>query len=446
MADVSSPHYEARASQLSGSACRALISEVDYGSPAWEAGLEPGMTLVAVEGHPLTDVIEWRWWSDGFDVEVTLDDGEVAYLERGLGQDWGVTFDDVIFDGLRTCRNSCVFCFMRMLPHGMRPTLYIRDDDYRLSFLQGNFVTLTNVTDAEAERIVEYDLEPLHVSLHAVSPEVRSKLMGANAQRGMDVLEHLLDAGIHVHVQLVVVPGVNDGEELARTIEWVEAHPQVLTCGIVPLGYTKHQTRFSSSFSDDPSLAAATIDLVRDLTAGPGEEFASPRYHISDEFYLDAHRPFPPASHYGDYPQFQDGIGMMRSFIDDWEASGELVEETARELSGKPAPTVVVGEGFERVLAPLVEASPLSSLVRILPVKNRFFGGNVDVTCLLTGADVIPALLAARPEGPVVMARESYNQDMALLDDVTLSELEERAGCEIRLCTYSARELLASLA
>lgn len=437
-------HYEA--SCPGGRAgCRAVIAHVDEGSPAQRAGLEPGMALTHVEGEPLRDIIDWRWWADGFSVEVTLEDGRQAVLERDLGQGWGIEFEDVVFDGLMTCVNACTFCFMRMLPKGMRETLYVRDDDYRLSFLQGNFVTLTNLGDDDVERIVERDLQPLHVSLHAVSPDVREALMGRNAQRGLDVLEQLLSAGIRVHTQIVVVPHVNDGAELARTLAWVEARPQVLSCGIVPLGYTKYQDRFTSSFSDDPDAAADVIELVRELQEDSGREQRNTYLQLSDEFYLDAGYSFPPARFYAGYPQFQDGIGMMRAFIDEWEQCAELVEKTAGLLEGGPAPTVVVGQAFHKVLAPLVEASPLAGKVRLLAVENAFFGGNVDVTCLLTGADIVPALGAARPEGPVILARQLFNDDMALLDDVTLAQVQAAAGQEVRLCTYCARELLEAL-
>ena len=439
-------HYEARATQRTQAGCRAVIASVEEGSPAWAAGLSAGMVLVEVEGHPLRDVIEWRWWADGFTVQVTLEDGETATLERGLGQAWGLEFEDVVFDGLMTCVNACQFCFMRMLPAHMRNTLYIRDDDYRLSFLQGNFVTLSNLSDEDVERIVEYGLQPLHVSLHAVSPQVRERLVGRNAARGLEVLERLLDSGIQVHVQLVVCPGINDGEELERTLRWVQAHPGVLTCGLVPLGYTKHQKRFTSSFSDDPQAAAAVIDTVQAFAGGSFDAQAGARFHISDEFFLDASRPFPPAAYYGSFPQFHDGIGMMRSFIDEWGQCEALIARQAETLRGGPAPCVVVGEAFARVLGPLLEESALAGLVRMLPVKNRYFGGNVDVTCLLTGADLVPALRSAAPAGPVIMARETFSPGLALLDDVTLAQLQHETGCSIRLCTYCARELLEALA
>lgn len=442
---VESSTYGSLEAQLHPQPCRARIARIEPGSPADRAGLTAGMVITHVENVPLRDLIEWRWQADGYDVELALEDGRFAYIERELGEDWGIVFDDCIFDGVITCRNACTFCFMGMLPKGMRSTLYLRDDDYRLSFLQGNFVTLTNVSDEDLERIIECHLSPLHVSLHAVSPDVRETLMGKNAARGMEVLEALLDAGLEVHVQVVVVPGVNDGAELMRTLAWIERHPGVLSAGFVPLGYTKHQKRFSSSFSDDPDAAAAVIELIREFQEDSGVERRNPRLQIADEFYIDAGYDFPPAFMYADYPQFQDGIGMMRSFIDEWDESAERIAQLAKLLDEARPAHIVCGTAFAGVLQGLIDESPLAGKLKILSVENEFFGGNVDVTCLLTGSDLVPALRAAHPEGIVLIAREMFNQDLKLLDDVTFAEVEAADEMTVRLCTYTPADILDAL-
>lgn len=442
---VESSTYGSLEAQLHPQPCRARIARIEPGSPADRAGLTAGMVITHVEDVPLRDLIEWRWQADGYDVELALEDGRFAYIERELGEDWGIVFDDCIFDGVITCRNACTFCFMGMLPKGMRSTLYLRDDDYRLSFLQGNFVTLTNVSDEDLERIIECHLSPLHVSLHAVSPDVRETLMGKNAARGMEVLEALLDAGLEVHVQVVVIPGVNDGAELMRTLAWIERHPGVLSAGFVPLGYTKHQKRFSSSFSDDPDAAAAVIELIREFQEDSGVERRNPRLQIADEFYIDAGYDFPPAFMYADYPQFQDGIGMMRSFIDEWDESAERIAQLAKLLDEARPAHIVCGTAFAGVLQGLIDESPLAGKLKILSVENEFFGGNVDVTCLLTGSDLVPALRAAHPEGIVLIAREMFNQDLKLLDDVTFAEVEAADEMTVRLCTYTPADILDAL-
>lgn len=412
--------------------CKAVIKAIEEESPAWCIGLEPGMALTHVNGVPLRDMIEWQWQADGYEVEITTDEGDVAVMERDMGEDWGITFADCIFDGITECRNACTFCFMRMLPKHMRPALTLRDDDYRLSFLQGNFVTLTNVTEEDFERIVTLHLSPLHVSLHAVSPEVRRELIGRNAEHGMEVLERLLDAGIEIHAQLVVCPGVNDGPELVKTLGFVESHPGILSCGMVPLGFTKFQNRFSASFSDDPAAAAQLIDTVREFQEDSRNDMRVTKYHISDEFYLCAGYDFPPAEFYDGFPQFEDGIGMMRSFIDDWGDARPALEASAASHGGAPV-TIVTGEGFNKVLGKLVRETFPAGEVRVLPVHNAFFGGNVDVAGLLTASDIVPALKADAPAGIVLMPAIAFNADHLTLDDKTLDDIIEATGCDIRL-------------
>ena len=410
--------------------CKARILSVEEDSPAWCIGLEPGMALTHVNGVPLRDMIEWQWQADGFEVEITTDEGDVAVMERELGEDWGITFADCIFDEITECRNACSFCFMRMLPKGMRPALTLRDDDYRLSFLQGNFVTLTNVTEEDFNRIVSLHLSPLHVSLHAVTPAVRRELMGRNEARGMEVLERLLEAGIQVHAQLVVCPGINDGAELEKTLGWVEARPNVLSCGLVPLGFTRFQDRFTSSFSDDPAAAARLIDTVQKSQETSRSGTSVTKYHISDEFYLCAGYDFPPAEFYDGFPQFEDGIGMMRCFIDQWHAAQGDLERTAATHDGPPV-TIVTGEGFNKVLGKLVDETFPNGQVRVLAVKNRFFGGNVDVAGLLTAQDMIAALTEHAPAGRVLIPAAAFNASELTLDDKSLDDIKEATGCDV---------------
>uniref|UniRef100_UPI00351C9014 PDZ domain-containing protein n=1 Tax=Collinsella sp. D33t1_170424_A12 TaxID=2787135 RepID=UPI00351C9014 len=211
-------NYGARRGTVPAEAFRgALVVAVRPDSPAYDAGIEPGMYISHVNDQSLTDMIVWLWEADEDEVELTVfdpsdDTSTPCVLERFSGEDWGLTFNDAIFDEMRTCVNACVFCFMRMLPKESRDTLTIRDDDYRLSFLQGNFVTLTNMSDGDVEEVIDKFLSPMNVSIHAVSPDVRRSLIGRNAGRGIEVLERLMDAGIEIHAQIVLCPGLNDGD------------------------------------------------------------------------------------------------------------------------------------------------------------------------------------------------------------------------------------------
>ena len=279
MAEQKRADYASTRPQASG----AWVAAVEEGSPAWEAGIEPGMRIDSVNGVKPRDIIDWRWEADGGVCDLVVFDprdgtSTPCQLWREPGEDWGIDFTDVLFDGIRTCVNACQFCFMAMLPPEARATLTLRDDDYRLSFLQGNFVTLTNVSDEEAERIVTCGLSPMNVSIHVITPEVRRGLIGRRADRGIEVLERLLAGGIEVHAQIVLCPGINDGDELTATLDWVEARPGITSLAIVPLGYTKHSRRFQRSYSDDPAAAREVVRALeqahRRMVAVPHREAA----------------------------------------------------------------------------------------------------------------------------------------------------------------------------
>jgi len=441
----------------------AWIASVEPGSPADDAGLEAGMRIDAVGGVPLRDIIDWRWEADGeeaeLDVYVPADD-EVygAVLYREPGQDWGVDFTDVLFDGIRTCVNACQFCFMAMLPDDARASLMLRDDDYRLSFLQGNFVTLTNVSDEEVERIIRCRLEPMNVSLHAISPEVRRPLIGRNAQRGIDVLERLLDAGIEVHGQIVLCAGINDGDELRKTLDWVESKPSFTSLALVPMGYTKYSRRFSSSFSEDREASRAVVKLIEPYQRRARETLGITRFQLSDEFYLDADLPVPLAETYDGYPQFYDGIGMLRSFLDESEElcarqaddlrmAADRVRDEGREL------LVVCGEAAEGVIATFCadweRVSPGEEPIgRPYAIRNDYYGGDVNVTGLIVSCDLLAQLPSDLHEAVVILPEVMFNFDHVTLDGDTqahiVEELEGR-GAHVIVAQTTPEHLLDAL-
>ncbi len=448
-----------------------LVAAVVEDGPAWRCGLRPGMVLDEVDGEPLLDLIDWYWLADADFVRVggacpfwlldpedakgfSEDDvdaaGDVAFeidLKRQPGEAWGLEFADAVFDRVRTCRNSCTFCFMGMLPAGMRDALYLRDDDYRLSFLQGNFVTLTNMSDADVRRVVECGLSPLHVSVHAISPAIRIELIGRDAMRGIEVLERLLDGGIQVHSQIVLVPDVNDGEELDRTLSWLEMHPGVLSVGIVPLGFTKFQTRFDHGFGD-PVVAGRVIDQVLPFQLRSRRRLGRTRFHLADEFYLNARRDPPPAKEYDGFPQYEDGIGMVRSFIDGWDGAHRRVASLARRLRAScttdlPMALLATGEGVAPLLASRIDASPFAGIVQVLPVPNRYFGGNVDVAGLITAADIIETLVAEEGSpATLLLPAVAFNDDGLTLDGQTVDTLRHATGRDVRMVCCTVDGLL----
>ncbi|MBS7158064.1 MAG: DUF512 domain-containing protein [Collinsella sp.] len=435
----------------------ALVTSVLPESPADDIGIVPGMRITHVNGKPLTDMIVWLWEMDGESAELTVYDPrdgvtETAAIERFAGEDWGVDFDGAVFDGMRTCVNACLFCFMNMLPKESRSSLSIRDDDYRLSFLQGNFVTLTNMSDREVRDVIEKMLSPMNVSLHAVSPDVRRRLIGRNAARGMEVLERLLDAGIEVHAQIVLCPGLNDGDELRATLDYVEAHPGITSLAIVPLGFTKHQSRFTSSYSDDVEASRAVVGLIAPYQERARRTRGHTVFQLGDEFYVDADMEVPPAETYDGFPQFYDGIGMLRSFIDDVErlrseCAGELEEVHAALLEGRTDALLVCGRAARGVFQRFCGALG-GDVVSPSPIDNRYFGGNVNVTGLTCACDLLEQLSPDLSAKLVVLPDVMFNYDGVTLDGVRrddiVRELESRGG-SVAVSTPAPRQLLDAL-
>ena len=382
---------------------RALVAAVEPESPADDAGFEPGCYVTTVDGQPVRDLIDWRWLSSDDEIllgYIDLDgDEDEVELERAPGEDWGFEFEGVVFDGVKQCRNACIFCFMRQLPDDMRPSLTLRDDDFRLSFLAGTFVTLTNLRPADEQRIVDQCISPLRVSLHASNPAVRRRIIGRHAQHGIDALERLLAAGIEFHAQIVLMPGENDGAVLAETLAWAYKRPGILDVCIVPLGFTKHQTVFEKSFND-PAAARAAMDTIVPFQQRALAERGTLWAFAADEFYHNAYGPalldnLPPASCYGDFSMFEDGVGIIRSFVDDWEAAvAEGLDVRAAEAlrAANLRVRYLAGYATREFLGPLVRASAVAGVFEPLFVKNDFFGGNVDVTGLLCGCDMVRAI------------------------------------------------------
>ncbi len=435
----------------------ARIVSVVPDSPAYEAGFEPGCFVTHANGQPVRDIIDWRWIASDDELKVGyIDlDGERGEVElwREPGEDWGFEFEGLVFDGVRQCRNACTFCFMRMLPKGMRTALYLRDDDFRLSFLVGTFVTLTQITPEEEQRICEQRISPLRVSLQASDPEVRKRLIGKHAQHGIDALDRLLGAGIEFHAQIVLVPDCNDGQVLADTLSWAYSKPGSLGVGIVPLGYTKYQTAFSSSFNDCEK-AREVLALVEPFQRRALEERGTAWAFPADEFYRSAYgsnllENLPPAEYYGTFEMFEDGIGIIRSTVCDWDdaVKNGVVAECAHVLRNRGAKAVMVAGCAQReFLGALVGRSGIEDVFEPLYVKNSFFGGNVDVTGLLVGQDIACAVrehsenaMQVKPAFYLV-PRVVFNDDALTLDDMTLEDMGKASGARLSMVSCSPKD------
>jgi putative radical SAM enzyme (TIGR03279 family) len=412
------------------------VTAVAEASPAALAGLQIGDELVSLNGQQPRDVIEYQQLTDvgQLDVMVRRTGSELARrvrIRKEEGQPLGLEVSTAVFDRVRTCDNHCAFCFIYQLPKGMRRSLYLKDDDYRLSFLYGNFTTLTRFTELDAERVIDERLGPLFVSMHATDPAVRAAMLrnpkGATSLRWLRVL---LEAGIEIHGQVVVCPGVNDGAVLEDTLCGVlDEYPALATLGVVPLGLSR--------FSHEPDMrphtraeAAAVCATVADWQEIYRSTLGRRLVYLGDEYYLMAGIAFPPAASYDGYPQHENGIGMVQAFRDafwgDHESAhgvragffawvdGAPAEGYRASTTGPEGPRPAGPDGFDNrpddrpigvltgtfgdeVLAPLLAAHPRTD-VRTVRVENEFFGGTIGVAGLLTGPD-LARVLAAEPEG-----------------------------------------------
>lgn len=407
-----------------------VISEVAEGSPAAIAGLAPGDTVVSINDVVPLDVIEYQQLVDGPFVQLlirregALLDRRVT-IEKDAGAPLGIRVDSAVFDRIRTCDNHCEFCFIYQLPKGMRRSLYLKDDDYRLSFLYGNFTTLTRFTELDAERVITERLSPLYVSIHTTDPDLRAAMLrnqrGATSLRWLD---ELLRAGIEVHGQIVVCPGVNDGEHLARTLgDTLDRFGDLLSVGVVPLGISDH--------SNEPGMRAhATKEAndVLDLVTRFGDASLAltgrRRIYAADEYYLLAGRPFPPLSHYEDLTQVENGIGMSAALrtellegrrvttgneggffqaVDGAPPWGYRAVRSALDSPRSTEPPVLLTGTYGAMVLRSVLDELDRSDVEILSVQNHFFGGNIGVTGLLTAQDLTTAINAHGAHGRYIL-------------------------------------------
>jgi putative radical SAM enzyme (TIGR03279 family) len=415
-----------------------LVAAVEPGGLADEVGIEPGDCLLSINGHPLRDEIDVRYY--GAEEELTLvvlREGQrhTIEIERDYDEPLGIAFAAPLFDGIRECANLCPFCFVAQMPArgaGLRRSLYVRDDDYRLSFLQGSYVTLTNLDEADWRRIGEQRLSPLYVSVHATDLDARRRLLGnPNAPDVLAQLARLGELGISVHAQVVIVPGMNDGAILAETVEQLLAlWPTVQTLALVPVGLTRHCRRPLTRLT--PAQARAALALANgrrpEIVAATGTTWLYP----SDELYLLAGRQVPPAAFYQDDAQRENGVGLVRELLDDWARTRRRAARNGAPArkSGLRA-TLVCGTLIAPVLEPLArEAGALAGAeLTLLPVENGLFGPSVTVSGLLSGADVLAAL-GGRDLGDLVCIPRAMLDEAGerTLDDLTLAVLVERLG------------------
>ena len=424
------------------------ITGVTPGSIGAELDLEPGDRIMRINGRTVRDYLDFRFQSAGeteLIVDVRKHTGEdwELNIERDEAEDFGLSFEQIV---PRQCANECLFCFCKGNPETARPSLFVRDEDVRLSFLYGNYTTLTSITEDEMQRVIEQRLSPQYVSVHATDLAVRAYLLGIDKSRA-DIsgkMQRLIDAGIEIHAQVVLCPKINDGQVLRRTIyDLAELHPSVSSVAIVPLGLTR--------YLNDPRLTPVTPRFCRqiitevsaiqhDLRKRLGTRFAL----LGDEIYLKAGKSVPAKSHYGDYPQIEDGIGMVRSFANQFAS---LMRSLApRSVSAAPASgkatcgTILTGSLFAPVLAGMIDRmnEQFKTSLKVVAVDNDYFGGDVSVAGLLTGRDFLAARHQVSGDFAIVPRVALKSDEPVMLDGMRFEELRAQFDVPVMACDFAS--------
>ncbi|MCA9771416.1 MAG: DUF512 domain-containing protein [Myxococcales bacterium] len=403
------------------------ITAVDPGSPAERAGVGVGEWLVRINDQPIQDPLDARFHQVDAFLRIELGDGKggsrTVLIEKGEAEDLGLDFQIL---SPRSCNNDCVFCFVDQLPQGLRSTLYIRDDDYRFSFLHGNFVTLTNLRAGELDKIIAQRLSPLNVSVHATDVALRRKMLGnPEAEPVMDVLRRLAEGGVTVHTQIVLCPGWNDGPELEETVRDLSTlWPRVESISIVPVGLTLHREGLPPLTRATPAYARAMIERIRPLQDELARALDFRHVHLSDEWYLVAQAPFPPFEEYEDFPQIENGVGLVSQFREELAALND-----PGDLSGLEG-DVVTGVLAAPIVGEFVAwMNRAGARMRLRPIPNRLFGSQVTVTGLIAGKDIVAELGAGVGSGVVLLPAVTLRPGIdELIDRMTVEALSAALG------------------
>lgn len=429
------------------------IVKVLPGGIGEELGFEEGDILLSINGTEIKDIIDYKFLlaDDFVEVEILKPSNEIweFEIEKEYGEDLGVEFEQAILDTARRCSNNCMFCFIDQLPKGMRNTLYFKDDDSRLSFLQGNFVTLTNMKDEDIDRIIRYRISPINVSVHTTNPELRVQMLKNRfAGNVYDRLKRLAEEGITINAQIVTIPNVNNGEELIKTVEDLyKLHPSVQNVAAVPVGITQFRDNLPNLEIFNKETAKRELDNIRKLQEKYIKEIGEPFVRLSDEFYVLAEEEFPSKEFYGEYEQLEDGVGMITLLRDTIAKDIEVLTK------GKGTFTMITGSSaYEEIknVADIITKKNPNVKVDCYKIINEFFGETITVAGLLTGQDIIKQLKEKINSEYLIMPdnmfRKGYEEgsieDKVMLDDLTIRDIEESLGVKVIVCNYTGEDLI----
>lgn len=426
----------------------AKIVSAAESSPAGAAGIREGDILLDINGVTPNDILDYQIHSDGLLLSLLVDrDGRKLQfkIKKRPGENLGLNFESSVFDSLMTCRNRCVFCFIDQLPGGVRKNLLLKDDDFRHSFIYGNFITLTNLVSADIERIIAQRLSPLYVSIHSLSPLVRQNLIRPKGEdMAVDFLRRLSDAGIELHIQIVLCPGINDGKELRNTVDGlIFGFPSVASVGVVPVGLT---SRRRGLYPLRPVGRIEAEGLINEYGLYQEEclkETGSAKVFLADEFYILTGEKFPNIGHYEDFPQLENGIGLTRLFLD---SAGDRLSDIKGGPRRALRAIILTGELAAGIMKELCEDLKGHDIdLKVWPIKNNFFGGGISITGLLTGWDIIKVLKDSEETGPFLLPDIVLNGEGRFLDDLTITEVREGTKKRIFLVSSSGGGFISDI-
>jgi len=412
------------------------VFDIEKDSLAERAGIEPGDIILAAGGHEIHDILEYKFLTAEYEVSLTVQkkDGSVKELDIECDyEDLGIIFEDDLLCEAQSCRNKCIFCFIDQLPPGMRETVYFKDDDARLSFLQGNYVTMTNMTDEEIDRLIAMRVSPINISVHATNPKLREMMLNNRfAGRIFEIMKKLAANEICMNCQIVLCPGINDGAELERSLnDMASLHPFVESISVVPVGITAYREGLFKLSKFDKHGSETVIDQVEALQEKFISKLGTRLVYLSDEFYVNAGRKTPSADCYEGFPQLENGVGLIASMEEEIDHAITLIKKKERNRTV----TVATGEiayEFIKESCRKIEKSAPGIKVNIYPVKNNFFGGAVSVTGLICGTDLIKTLQSVPKTDEVLISSSmlKFDEDI-FLDDVTTADVEAAIGMKI---------------
>lgn len=431
-----------------------VITSVMPDSIAEEVGIEENDILLSVNGEKIVDIIDYRFLTNDEEIvlEIQKPNGEIwdYEIEKDYGEELGLEFGGGIMDKAKRCSNKCMFCFIDQNPKGMRETLYFKDDDSRLSFLQGNFVTLTNMKDEDIDRIIRYRISPINISVHTTNPDLRVKMLGNRfAGTVYERMKKLADAGIEMHCQIVLIPEVNNEEELKRTItDLYELYPSVSNIAVVPIGVTKYREGLAEVKTFTKESAKKELEAIIELQKKFMEEVNDPFVRFSDEFYLVSGIDVPEESFYNGYEQIEDGIGMIRCFR-------EAINYTAKDLKKNIKGTFSVPTGklaFDEVKSGMKKLMEVNPNIKIDTYKiiNHFFGETITVAGLLTGIDIINQLKGKIDSEYLIMPNNMFRKgyelgpaEYIMLDDTKIEDIEKELGVKVLVCDHTGEDIVS---